>query len=168
MPGGGAMAALKRGWTLGWQTMKRNTLLLGIAFILVGFVNVLSPTNLIQDWIGPDSGLRGLVLAEVIGMLLPGGPYVVFPLIAVLYSSGAGLGPAVTIITSWSTQALLTISFELPFHGMAFHGHPLGIRAGCPLAGRPGGHAFIWIKPAGYRPPGLGRHTPGRYTPGPG
>jgi len=125
--------SLHKGLELGWQTMKRNALLLVIAFMLVGFVNVLSPTNLIQDWIGPDSGLRGLVLAEVIGMLLPGGPYVVFPLIAVPYSSGAGLGPAVTIITSWSTQALLTISFELPFLGWRFTAIRWGLGLVVPL-----------------------------------
>jgi uncharacterized membrane protein YraQ (UPF0718 family) len=112
--------SLRRGLDLGWLTLKRNAFLLVVAFMVVGFVNVLSPTNLIQQWIGPQSGLGGLMLAEVIGMLLPGGPYVVFPLIAVLYSAGAGLGPAVTIITSWSTQALLTISFELPFMGWRF------------------------------------------------
>ena len=53
-------------------------------------------------------------------MLLPGGPYVVFPLIAVFYGAGAGLGPAVTLVTSWATQALLTITFELPFMGWRF------------------------------------------------
>ena len=112
--------SLKTGLVLAWQTTKRNAALMVIAFIIVGYVNVLSPTQLIQKWIGPGSGFNGLVLAEVIGMLLPGGPYVVFPLIAVLYSAGAGLGPAVTIITSWSTQALLTIGFELPFMGWRF------------------------------------------------
>ncbi len=112
--------SLKNGLYLGWQTFKKNAALMIFAFILVGYVNVLSPTQLIQDWIGPDSGFKGLILAEFIGMLLPGGPYVVFPLIAVLYSAGAGLGPAVSIITSWSTQALLTVSFELPFMGWRF------------------------------------------------
>ncbi|MHA2428415.1 MAG: permease [Candidatus Hermodarchaeia archaeon] len=112
--------SLKRGVELGWQTLKRNATIMLLAFTLVGFVNVLSPTSLIQDWIGPDSGVIGLFLAELIGMLLPGGPYVVFPLIAVLYSAGAGLGPAVAIITSWSTQALLTLSFEIPFLGWRF------------------------------------------------
>jgi uncharacterized membrane protein YraQ (UPF0718 family) len=125
--------SLRRGIDMGWSTLKRNALLLVIAFLLVGFVNVLSPTNLIQEWIGPNSGLRGLVMAEVIGMLLPGGPYVVFPLIAVLYSAGAGLGPAVTIITSWSTQALLTISFELPFMGWRFTAIRWGLGLVVPL-----------------------------------
>lgn len=112
--------SLKKGADLGWITLKRNAILMVLAFAIVGFVNVLSPTQLIQEWIGPGSGFRGLILAEIIGMLLPGGPYVVFPLIAILYSAGAGIGPAVTIITSWSIQALLTISFELPFMGWRF------------------------------------------------
>ena len=112
--------SLQRGFELGWIVLKRNAALMVIAFIIVGYVNVLSPTQLIQDWIGPESGFRGLALSELIGMLLPGGPYVVFPLIAALYSAGAGLGPAVTIITSWSTLALLTVSFELPFMGWRF------------------------------------------------
>ena len=112
--------SLRRGVDRGWQTLRRNAALLIIAFIIVGYVNILSPTQLIQEWIGPESGFMGLFLGEVIGMLLPGGPYVVFPLIAVLYQAGAGLGPAVVIITSWSTQALLTIGFELPFMGWRF------------------------------------------------
>lgn len=125
--------SLNRGLVLGWQTMKKNALLMILAFILVGYVNVLSPTQLIKDWIGPDSGFKGLFLAEFIGMLLPGGPYVVFPLIAILYSSGAGLGPAVAIITSWSTQALLTISFELPFMGWRFSAIRWGLGLAIPL-----------------------------------
>ena len=125
--------SLKQGFDLGWQTLKRNATLMILAFILVGYVNVLSPTQLIQDWIGPESGILGLVLAELIGMLLPGGPYVVFPLIAVLYSAGAGLGPSVSIITSWSTQALLTISFELPFMGWRFTTIRWGLGLGIPF-----------------------------------
>jgi uncharacterized protein len=112
--------SLRKGIKLAWSTTKRNAVLLVIAFVIVGYVNVLSPTELVEKWIGPDSGWKGLFLAEIIGMLLPGGPYVVFPLIALLYSAGAGLGPAVTLITSWATQALLTITFELPFMGWRF------------------------------------------------
>ena len=124
---------LKNGFILGWNTLKRNVILMIIAFIIVGFINVLSPTQLIQDWIGPDFGFKGLVMAEIIGMLLPGGPYVVFPLIAILYSSGAGMGPAVTIITSWSTQALLTIGFELPFMGWRFSAIRWGLGLAIPI-----------------------------------
>jgi uncharacterized membrane protein YraQ (UPF0718 family) len=125
--------SLKRGVTLGWITLKRYAALLIVAFILVGFVNVLSPTQLIEDWLGPNTGFRGLLLAEIIGMVLPGGPYAVFPIIGILYGSGAGLGPAVTIITSWSTQGLLSISFEIPFMGWRFSVIRWGLGLGFPL-----------------------------------
>ncbi len=109
-----------RGVDQGWHTFRRTALLLLVAFVIVGYVDVLSPRQLIQAWIGPGSGWRGLLLAELLGMLLPGGPYVVFPLIAVLYEAGAGLGPAVTLVASWATQALVSVSFELPFMGWRF------------------------------------------------
>jgi uncharacterized membrane protein YraQ (UPF0718 family) len=105
---------------LAYRTTKQNALLILLAFIIVGFVNVLSPQRLVQTWIGPESGWWGIILAEALGMLLPGGPYVVFPLIAILFDAGAGLAPVITLITSWSTQSLLTISFELPFMGWRF------------------------------------------------
>ncbi|MBU0510569.1 MAG: permease [Chloroflexi bacterium] len=125
--------SLRQGTLMGWQTLRRSAALLVAAFIIVGYVNVLSPTNLVQEWIGPNSGWQGLILAEIIGMLLPGGPYVIFPLIAVIYQSGAGLGPAVAIITSWATQSLLTITFELPFMGWRFTAIRWGLGLGIPL-----------------------------------
>jgi uncharacterized membrane protein YraQ (UPF0718 family) len=91
-----------------------------LAFIIVGFVNVLSPEQLIETWIGPSAGWRGVLLSVGIGMLLPGGPYVVFPLITILYEAGAGIAPVITLITSWATLSLLTISFELPIMGWRF------------------------------------------------
>ena len=112
--------SLKSGLILGWKTFKRNLLLLLIGFTLVGFVNMLSPTQLIQDLIGPESGFRGIMLAEVIGMVLPGGPYAVFPIIEILYREGAGLASVITIITSWATLGLISVSFELPIMGWRF------------------------------------------------
>jgi len=112
--------AHRRGALLGWETLRRTLPLLLLAFLIVGLVNALAPQRLVQSWLGPESGLRGLALAEVVGMLLPGGPFVVFPLIATLYQAGAGLGAAVTLVTSWAMLSLLTVTFELPFMGWRF------------------------------------------------
>jgi uncharacterized membrane protein YraQ (UPF0718 family) len=110
----------QRGVKQGWQTLRRTGPLLLVAFVIVGYVNVLSPQELVKAWLGAESGWRGILVAEGVGMLLPGGPYVVFPLIAVLYRAGAGVGPAVTLVTSWATLALISVSFELPFMGWRF------------------------------------------------
>lgn len=126
----------RRGFTLAAHSLRRNLLVILLAFLIVGFVNVLAPEQLIQRWIGPDSGLTGLLVAEIGGMLLPGGPYVVFPLIAVLYQAGAGIGPAVTLITSYMLLALISVAFELPLMGWRFAavrwglGIPIPILAG--------------------------------------
>jgi len=112
--------SFQQGLTEAWRTVRQTGPLLGIAFLIVGYVQVLAPQQWVQTWIGPESGWRGLLLGEVIGMVLPGGPYVVFPLIAALYRAGAGVGPAVTIITSWAMLGLLSVSFELPFMGWRF------------------------------------------------
>jgi uncharacterized membrane protein YraQ (UPF0718 family) len=111
---------IKKGFKFAWKTTKQNALLIILAFFIVGYVNLLSPEELITSWIGPDSGWKGILSSEFLGMLLPGGPYVVFPIIDLLMQAGAGLAPVITLITSWSTQSLLTISFELPFMGWRF------------------------------------------------
>ncbi len=123
----------RRGIVLGWQTLRRTLPLLLVAFAIVGYVNVLSPQTLVQAWLGPDSGWSGLLLAEGLGMLLPGGPYVVFPLIAVIYQAGAGLGPVVTLVTSWAALALISVTFELPFMGWRFTAVRWGLGLSAPL-----------------------------------
>ena len=110
----------KRGLELGWATLKRTLPLLLVAFAIVGYVETLAPQELVSQWIGPDSGWTGLLIGTLAGMLMPGGPYVIFPLIAAIYSSGAGMGPTLAMITSWSSLALLSVSFELPFLGWRF------------------------------------------------
>lgn len=124
---------LKLGVQIGWSTLKRTLPLLLLAFLIVGFVNALEPQSLVRAWIGPNSGLRGVLIGTLAGMLLPGGPYVVFPLIGALYQSGAGLGPTLAMITSWATLALLTVSFELPFMGWRFSIIRLGLGLLVPL-----------------------------------
>lgn len=108
------------GVTGGALTLRRTLPLLLVAFVIVGYVNVLGTEELIQRWIGPESGWTGLVLAAVAGMFLPGGPYVVFPVIGALYQGGAGIGPAIVLITSWAMLALISVAFELPLMGWRF------------------------------------------------
>ena len=125
--------SLQRGVDAGWLTLKRNLPLLLLAFAIVGYVDVLSPTQLIETWIGPHSGWPGLVIADAVGILLPGGPYVVFPLIAVLYKAGAGIGPTITLVTSWAMLALISVAFELPFMGWRFTAVRWGLGLGFPI-----------------------------------
>ncbi len=131
---------LAKGLDISWQTFKRTAVLMLLAFSIVGFINVLSPQELVRDLIGPGSGLSGLIVGEATGMLLPGGPYVVFPLIASLYEAGAGIGPTLAVVTSWASLALLSVSFELPFLGWRFSGLRLLLGLAVPLLVGIAGH----------------------------
>lgn len=135
--------SLRRGVVQGGQTLQRTAALLVLAFLIVGLVNVLSPEDLVQAWIGPGSGWAGLLLAEGVGMVLPGGPYVVFPLVAVLYDAGAGIGQVVTMITSWAALAFISITFELPFMGWRFTAVRWGLGLVIPLLA--GGLAMLFF-----------------------
>ncbi len=137
---GGMLIAWRRGdgsarrsLEVGWSTLKRTLPLLIVAFVIVGYVNALEPQALVRSWIGPGSGFRGVAIGTLAGMLLPGGPYVVFPLIGTLYASGAGMGPTLAMITSWASLALLSVSFELPFLGWRFTLIRLGLGFAVPL-----------------------------------
>jgi uncharacterized membrane protein YraQ (UPF0718 family) len=123
----------RRGLVRAWHTLRRTLPLLLVAFLIVGYVNALAPQSLIQAFLGPDSGWRALLLADGIGILLPGGPYVVFPLISILYRTGAGLGAAVTMITSWAMLALISVTFELPFMGWRFTAVRWGLGLAFPI-----------------------------------
>jgi uncharacterized membrane protein YraQ (UPF0718 family) len=107
--------------------------LVAMALFIVGYGEVLVPQDLVRAWIGPGSGGRGLLLAEGAGMLLPGGPHVVFPLVAVLYQAGAGVGPAVTLITSSAMLALPSVAFVLPFLSWRFAAVRWGLGVAFPL-----------------------------------
>ena len=91
------------------------------AFFMAGFIQVLLPGDVIQRWIGEKSGLKGIVIASLAGIVTPGGPMVSFPLITALYKLGADCGPLVSYITSWEILGLQRIVvWELPMLGPKF------------------------------------------------
>ena len=67
------------------QTLWRNLPILLLGFMIAGLVQVLIPREMITQWLGTESGIKGILLACVAGGLIPGPPYAVFPLVASLY-----------------------------------------------------------------------------------
>ncbi|MEZ4636761.1 MAG: hypothetical protein R2856_17680 [Caldilineaceae bacterium] len=72
---------------------------------------------MIASWLGGDSGWKGIFIASGIGAITPGGPFVSYPLVAVLYKSGAAIGPLVAFVTAWSLWALSRLPLEIAFVG---------------------------------------------------
>jgi uncharacterized membrane protein YraQ (UPF0718 family) len=86
---------------------------------LIGaLARLLIPREMIVRWVGAGSGLRGLVVATIVGALFPGGPFTIFPLAAGFMLSGADRGAAIAFITAWLLIGInRAIIWELPFMG---------------------------------------------------
>jgi uncharacterized membrane protein YraQ (UPF0718 family) len=112
---------------LGEGFSRTGTLFLGVApqmfigFFLAGFLALVIPQAQVIRWIGEDSGMKGLFVASLGGMLTPGGPFTHFPLLAALRGQGAGLGPLAAYITAWSLLGVHRIVlWEGPLLGWRF------------------------------------------------
>jgi len=110
----------KKGLNIAYKSLISMWPLLVVAFLMAGFLQVVIPPELIESWLGAKAGLRGVFIGSIGGALIPGGPYVAFPIIASIFKAGAGLGTAVAFIVGWAMWGVGNIPFELALVGSRF------------------------------------------------
>jgi uncharacterized membrane protein YraQ (UPF0718 family) len=91
--------------------------------LIAAFVTRLLPREVVARVVGGESGLAGILVAMVMGAVLPGGPLTIYPVAGAFLLLGADIGTAVAFITAWNllgyNRALI---WELPFFGPEFVG----------------------------------------------
>jgi uncharacterized membrane protein YraQ (UPF0718 family) len=89
---------------------------------LIGaLIRLLIAREMIERFVGEGSGVLGLAIAGLIGMLFPAGPFTIFPLAVVLLASGADRGAAIAFISAWLLVGInRAIIWEMPFFGHDF------------------------------------------------
>ncbi len=105
------------GLLAGGQTLWRNLGLLLLGFIIAGLAQVLIPKELITKWLGTEAGIRGILIACVIGGIVPGAPYATFPLVASFYVAGASIGAVVGFVTAWALWSVSRLPVEIALIG---------------------------------------------------
>jgi len=91
-------------------------LLLG--FALAGLVDVLIPSATMVRWLGAESSGRGILIGWVVGLVIPGGPYVFFPVVAALFRQGAAPAALLTLITAKTlVSPIRMLTYEAPVLG---------------------------------------------------
>ena len=116
-----------------WIQLQPLLLRLPPAILAGVFLAALVPEQLVVAVLGEASGLRGILLATLIGGLLPGGPMIAFPLGLALLEAGMGMPQMITLVTAWSVLAVhRLLVFEAPMMGWRFTG--LRLLASAPLA----------------------------------
>lgn len=83
------------------------------AIFLASAIQVLIPKDLIQKYLGPSAGLRGVLTGGLLAGLLQGGPYAVYPIIKGLQEEGVGLSVVISMLVGYSIIGSGRIVFGL-------------------------------------------------------
>ena len=102
-----------KGLQLAGSTLWNNLALLLAGFVIAGLMQVLLPKELISEWLGNKAGAKAVIIGCIAGGLIPGSPYAAFPIVASLYTAGAGLGAIVGYITAWSLWSVSRFPVEI-------------------------------------------------------
>ena len=101
-------------------------LLLG--FLIAGLIDVLISPSEMTAWLGTDSSMRGILVGWIAGLVIPGGPYLLFPIAAGLLKAGAAPGVLITLITAKTlVSPIRMLTYEAPLLGW-----PLTLARGLP------------------------------------
>jgi len=87
------------------------------AFLISGLMQVLGTQDKVAYWLGEGSGWRGIFLACISGALIPGGPYVYYPVAATLLRAGASLGVLVAFVSAKNVWPVMRLPLEFALLG---------------------------------------------------
>ena len=112
---------------IGWTALaitKENTLemlsFLPPIFILLGLLDVWIDRETMMKYMGNGSGMRGGLLAFILGSAAAGPLYAAFPMAGVLLKKGASLFNVFLFIGAWATTKIPLIMFETATLGFRF------------------------------------------------
>ena len=89
--------------------------------LLGAFVAEILPHEKVSRALGPNSGLKGLLIGTAFGAILPGGPFTAYPVAAALLTVGADFGATIAMVVSWTLIGYgRAIAWELPIMGTDF------------------------------------------------
>jgi uncharacterized membrane protein YraQ (UPF0718 family) len=114
----GGPELVREGFGRGNATLLRFALLIVLSFWAAGLAEVVLPEQLVPRVLGPESGLRGILIATGAGAITPSGPFVAIPLAAAMVRAGAGAAPMVAYVSAWGLIAIhRLVAWEIPILG---------------------------------------------------
>jgi len=125
-----------------------------VALPMAAFLAELIPADAASAWIGPESGVTGILVASFAGGLMPGGPFVTFPLVLAFAKAGAGVAQMTALLTGWSILAIHRIvTWEYPLLGWRFVALRVLAAAPLPIAAGLLAEAVLQVVPVGIGRP---------------
>ena len=118
------IAALKdpalpmQGLAAGGRLFQSVWIELTLGFVLAGLIEVLIPAATISRWLGSERLHEGILAGWAAGLVMPGGPYLFFPVAAKLFDSGASPGALIAFLTAKTlVSPVRMLTYEAPLLG---------------------------------------------------
>ncbi|MCT4593439.1 MAG: permease [Anaeromicrobium sp.] len=101
-------------------SIKEMILVIPPVFILLGLLDVWVPREMMMKYMGQGSGLKGIVLAILLGSAAAGPLYGAFPVAGVFMKKGVKFSNVLIFIGAWSTTKIPMFLFEMSALGVPF------------------------------------------------
>ena len=105
---------------LSWENALEMLSVLPPIFVLLGLMDVWVKRETMVRYMGEGSGLKGILLAFLLGSAAAGPLFAAFPVAVVLLKKGSRLFNVLIFLGAWSTTKLPLILFETTAMGYAF------------------------------------------------
>lgn len=89
-------------------------------FILLGLLDVWVDRSVMMKYTGKGSGLKGVLIAFLLGSAAAGPLYAAFPVAGVMLKKGSSLFNVFIFIGAWSTTKIPMLTFEAANLGLPF------------------------------------------------
>lgn len=103
-----------------WSNLKEMIGVIPPIFILLGLLDVWVNRETMMRYTGEGSGLRGALLALLLGSAAAGPLYAAFPVASIMLKKGSSLMNVFIFIGAWSTTKIPMLTFEATSLGLPF------------------------------------------------
>lgn len=121
----------KGAFRLAGQNLLQMLSVLPPIFVLLGLLDVWVERETMIRYIGEGSGLRGALVAFLLGAAAAGPLYAAFPVAALLMKKGAKLSNVFLFVGTWSTTKIPMLLFEASALGVSY----MLLRFACNIVG---------------------------------
>ena len=103
-----------------WDYLIEMIQVLPAVMVIMGLFSVWVSKEMVVRYLGKTSGIKGIFLALLTGMLPTGPLYVAFPIAATLLKSGASVSNIIIFLSAWACIKLPQELMEFQFLGFKF------------------------------------------------
>ncbi|SFR54154.1 permease [Anaeromicropila populeti] len=102
------------------KNLKEMLMVIPPIFVLLGLLDVWVEKETMMKFMGADSGIKGALLAFLLGSAAAGPLYAAFPVAGILLKKGVRLFNVFLFIGAWATTKLPLILFEVSSLGFSY------------------------------------------------